>query len=57
MESLLEVLVYILDWRGKRKAKKEGRKYGITIGQYITIVVVCLAIIVLALRVYTDLAN
>lgn len=51
MESLLEVLVYILDWRGKRKAQKEGRKYGITIGQYITIVVICLAILVLAVRV------
>lgn len=54
---MLELLVYILDWRGKRKAKKEGRKYGMTIGQYITIVVICLAILVLALRVYSYLKN
>ncbi|MBW7914557.1 MAG: hypothetical protein H3C54_12880 [Taibaiella sp.] len=49
---MLDLLVYILEWRGKGKAKKEGRKYGITIGQYITIVIICLAILVLAFRTY-----
>lgn len=53
MESILEVLVYILDWRGKRKAKKEGREYRITIGQYVMIYGMCLvAIICLSALIY-----
>lgn len=46
MEDLLSLIADFLDWRGKRNAKKEGRKYGITIQQYVTIYLIIAGIII-----------
>lgn len=57
MDAILDFLVYITDWRGKRKAKKEGKEYGISIAQYLSIILLCLVVVLVILRTYNHFAG
>lgn len=57
MDAILELLIYITDWRGKRKAKKEGKEYGISIAQYLDIILLCMVVIMSILWAYVHFAS
>jgi phosphoglycerol transferase MdoB-like AlkP superfamily enzyme len=56
MDAIIELLIYITDWRGKRKAKKEGKEYGISIAQYLSIILLCLVVVAISLWVFVHFA-
>lgn len=57
MDAIIELLIYITDWRGKRKAKKEGKEYGISIAQYLDIILLCIVVVALILWAYVHFAS